>query len=225
MSYILHIDTSGSMGLIALSKSGKPVAREVNESERDHASTINLHIEAVLKRANIAINDLNAIAVIGGPGSYTGLRIGLATAKGLCYAAEKPLLLYNKLDVMCLQQASEDTSKKYDSYISILPARQQEYFIARYDNTKACTLTPQHIHKNELENLLSHLQGHTLIAGVLNEDLNLKGNIDLTQLTSFNEDFWFSQTFENYKEKGFTDIANATPFYLKEAYTTQSKKV
>ncbi len=224
MSYILHIDTSGSKGLIALSKDGIELLKKENENERDHASTINLIIENLMKNVEISFSDLDAIAVIGGPGSYTGLRIGLATAKGLCYALQKPLLLHNKLDIMCLQHLEE--SKGYDHYISILVAREGEYFICGYNAQAENTIPSQHIHQAKLENLLNSLNGKIILIGNTFENYTTQRLFfKYVEATSFNKNYWYKQSLADYHNKSFADIAHATPIYLKEAFTTTSKKI
>src|ERR1035437_1453422 len=100
MQYLLHIDTSTDTGVVALNCDGVILAYKVNEEARNHASTINIMIEKLLAGVKISLSDLDGIVVCAGPGSYTGLRIGLATAKGLCYALNVPLILDNKLTLL-----------------------------------------------------------------------------------------------------------------------------
>ncbi len=219
MAYILHIDTSTQTGRVALAYNGEEISKRINAEERDHASVINDYIEAVLKDAGIKFDELDAVAVIGGPGSYTGLRISLATAKGLCYALQKPLLMHNRLHLMCLQKIEEQPG--YDSYISLLPARENEFFTAAYNGFKECIYPPQHIHQKELEELLGSLQGKILLSG--NAALTLPTFISYMPAANFSEQIWYEQTHEDFQEKKFADLAAATPFYLKSVYTTQKK--
>lgn len=164
MNNILHIDTSGSNGLVAITGDGMLIAEKINENERDHAAVINLNIESVVKDAGITMNMLSAIAVVGGPGSYTGLRIGLATAKGLCYALDKPLLLYNKLDLMCMELL-QNFEHQYEYYLSILPARHNEYFICGYNKHEENFLAAQHIHEDSLIKTMKSITGKTIVVG------------------------------------------------------------
>src|SRR5882672_2766392 len=100
MEYLLHIDTSTDTGLLAIGCDGQLLAHSMIEESRNHAGTINNMINSLLADAHISFRQLSAVAVCAGPGSYPGLRIGLATAKVLCYALEKPLILDNKLTVL-----------------------------------------------------------------------------------------------------------------------------
>jgi tRNA threonylcarbamoyladenosine biosynthesis protein TsaB len=100
MSLILCIDTSQSDAGIYLGEEGKLVDFSLNGNMQDHASWIHVAIAELLKRQKRTVTELSAIAVIEGPGSYTGLRVGMATAKGLCYALQIPLITESSLKAM-----------------------------------------------------------------------------------------------------------------------------
>lgn len=219
MAYILHIDTSTQVGLVALVHDKKEISKRINEEERDHASVINVHIDTVLKEAGIGFGELDAVAVIGGPGSYTGLRIGLATAKGLCYALQKPLLMHNRLNLICMQLIEEHPN--YDYHMSLLPARQDEFFIAVYNGEKKCIHAAQHIYQKDLEELLGSLNGKVILSG--NADLRFNHSITYLPYDNFDEKIWYDKADEDFQLKHFADLAAATPFYLKSVYTKQKK--
>lgn len=102
MSLILCIETATSVCSVSLSKDGTVIAlREINE-QKAHASEITVFIEEVLKASNVSIKNLDAVAVSKGPGSYTGLRIGVSAAKGICYGLEIPLISVDTLYSMAL---------------------------------------------------------------------------------------------------------------------------
>src|SRR5690606_6328985 len=96
--------------------------------------------------------DIAAMVVCAGPGSYTGLRIGMAAAKGLCYALDKPLLSQSRLELLAYR-AFKQHGKKYEQYITLLVARDKEYFIGAYDSEMRCVVTPQHIVESQLAEL------------------------------------------------------------------------
>jgi len=102
MALILNIDTSTDYASIALAMDGKLVELMKNPALRDHASWIHLAIHELLIKCGYTLQDLQAIAVTAGPGSYTGLRIGMSTAKGLCYVLKVPLIAVNTLKVMAI---------------------------------------------------------------------------------------------------------------------------
>jgi tRNA threonylcarbamoyladenosine biosynthesis protein TsaB len=101
MTYILHLETATKVCSVALSKDGELIAiKEIAEENYSHAENITLFIEDVLKQAEISIKDLHAVSVSSGPGSYTGLRIGVSTAKGLCYPLNIPLIAIDSLKAL-----------------------------------------------------------------------------------------------------------------------------
>lgn len=220
MSYILHIDTSGSTAITALSRQGRLSFFLKNKETRNHASNINGMIEGLLKKAGVSLSELDAISVVGGPGSYTGLRIGLATAKAFCYVLDKPLLMSNKLDLLALQHFNNFRSDK--AVGAILPAREKEYFFVLYDKNGIQKESPKHVFQETLIETLHEFGNDLVLAGEINEEIR---NIAAGTKIQFVEDkeidleFWALNTFSNYKTKSFENPATADPFYLKQAFT------
>ena len=105
MSYILNIETATKVCSVAIGKDGELIALKETEAEKSHSTVITLFIREVLKETGITLSDLDAVAVSKGPGSYTGLRIGVSTAKGLCYSLDKPLIAVSTLQAMALGAA------------------------------------------------------------------------------------------------------------------------
>src|SRR5579872_492479 len=102
MGLILQIETATAACSVALAKDGELLGiKEINE-RNIHAEVVTLFIDELINGAGISYNDLNAIAVSCGPGSYTGLRIGVSTAKGLCFALDRPLIAIETLESMAL---------------------------------------------------------------------------------------------------------------------------
>ena len=106
MAIILHIDTATEFASVCLSDKLNILAFEANIEQKNHASFLQPAIKKIMQEMNISLIDIDAISVTNGPGSYTGLRVGLASAKGLCFALNKPLILLNTLEVMA--EASKD---------------------------------------------------------------------------------------------------------------------
>src|SRR6476620_6551204 len=101
MSYILNIETATRNCSVAVAKNGEVlICREIAETDYSHAEKLHVFIEETLTDCNLNFTDLNAIAVSKGPGSYTGLRIGVSAAKGLCYALGIPLIAVDTLQVL-----------------------------------------------------------------------------------------------------------------------------
>lgn len=131
MSLILNIDTSLSIASIAISKDGGLVAWD-RHNARDENGWLHERIPGVLKESGFTISQLSAVATSIGPGSYTGLRIGLAAAKGLCFALDIPLIAINTLKMIAT--AVQDECEEDGLICPMIDARRMEVFTAMYDN-------------------------------------------------------------------------------------------
>ncbi len=227
MAYILHIDTSSEIGILALAKDGKLLAIREQTNARNHAATINNDIDGLLADNNIGIPDIAAFCVNGGPGSYTGLRIGLATAKGYCYATEKPLMMHNRLLMLNLA-AIADTNSNATVYMSVLQAREGEYFIAVYDKELNILCEPQHINAIDIAKLTATLKGKICLTGHIDEMIidSFNGR-DIIANDTKQPDFvaWAAYAFDEFNCNRIVSLANAEPFYLKQVYTHKPKNV
>ena len=138
MAFILNIDTATEYAGVCISDAGNILAKEESNEQKNHAIFVQSAIKKILSELALKPVSIAAIAVTQGPGSYTGLRVGLASAKGLCYALNKPLILINTLEVMAL--ASIEATKISGTDISkflfspMIDARRQEVFTALYDS-------------------------------------------------------------------------------------------
>jgi tRNA threonylcarbamoyladenosine biosynthesis protein TsaB len=135
LAKLLIIDTALEEAIVALSKDGKIIAELTNIETHSHASFIQVAIAKLLEAQQIAINELDAIAVTLGPGSYTGLRVGLATAKGIAYTLQKPLIGLSTLNAMAFAaiKLSYQTIPAPFHIFSMIDARRMEVFGAIYD--------------------------------------------------------------------------------------------
>jgi tRNA threonylcarbamoyladenosine biosynthesis protein TsaB len=128
---ILNIETSTTLCSVSLAKAGKVLtSKEVNEGYT-HAENLHVFIEEVLTKAKIRAKDLNAIGVGSGPGSYTGLRIGVSAAKGLAYVLQVPLIAINTLQIMTAMAFRENRSDSL--FCPMLDARRMEVYVAIFD--------------------------------------------------------------------------------------------
>ena len=121
---ILNIDTATEEGGVCITVDGNTVAIRVSSEQKDHAAWVQPAIQDVLKEAGYTMRDINAVAVTAGPGSYTGLRVGMATAKGICYALQLPLITEITLKVMAyaardVYDAGKDDELLYCPYMEI----------------------------------------------------------------------------------------------------------
>lgn len=133
MALILNIDTSSSLCSICLAEDGRLLDERNELSENKHASVLTDLIGDLLKSNNVRLDDLSALAVSSGPGSYTGLRIGTAVAKGICYGLNKPLIAVSTLQGIA-HRMSEILKDPAGIYIAMLDARRANVYMAIYDD-------------------------------------------------------------------------------------------
>ncbi len=134
MAFILNLDCSSTIAYVSIAKDGEILALKKNTVQKDHASFLHTTIKELLIEINIKPDDLSAISVADGPGSYTGLRVAMATAKGLAYSLDIPLICFHNFLALAAQ-AIKMTSNKSGFYIPVIDARRMEVFTATYDNS------------------------------------------------------------------------------------------
>lgn len=220
MKYLLHIDTSTDLGTVAIGADGELIALKINEGGRNHAATINLLIEDLLAGVGLKFSDLSGIVVCAGPGSYTGLRIGMATAKGLCYALDIPLFLHNRLTLLAYQ-FSQVHKLEYDYYAALLLAREKEYFFAVYDKNFNCDIFPQHIVEKQYNELISSFTGVFLVTDVLDSEID-KLSVNIVKIDkniTIDVKMWVYYSFNCFIEGKSENLFLSEPFYLKQVYT------
>jgi len=219
-TYLLYIDTSSDTGTVAISRDEKLLAYKSNTDSRNHAAFINGMIDEVLAEAGISLQQLNGLVVCAGPGSYTGLRIGMATAKGLCYVLDKPLFLHNKLTLLCWQQYYNDP-KKQGTYTAILTAREKEYFISAHDNNFVCIVRPQHILSDKLNDFIPSDKETLIITDndFISQNLLNNSKIRIVKNVSIIVEHWIIYALEDFKCNISVNLSSAEPFYLKQVYT------
>lgn len=140
MSLLLCIDTTTNVCSVALVKDGQLIGQKEDRKKQTHASLLTIFIQELLQQHQYTLQDLTAIAISSGPGSYTGLRIGTTTAKGLCYSLAIPLLAIDTLAALswrCIQQHGH-TLNKDCLYVPLMDARRMEVYTAIYDGKLTC---------------------------------------------------------------------------------------
>src|SRR5882724_775033 len=145
MSLILNIDTSVDAASVCLAQDGEVLQQAANGQQKDHASWLHVAISKILQHAGFRISDVQAVAVSIGPGSYTGLRVGLSTTKGICYAMNIPLIAIGTLDMIAFAAKDQDA----DLICPMIDARRMEVFTALYDQKLKQIMPPQAIILNE----------------------------------------------------------------------------
>jgi tRNA threonylcarbamoyladenosine biosynthesis protein TsaB len=133
MSLILSLETSVKICSVAIHDQGKLVSTREIHIEHSHASKLAVLIDEVINDARIAIDKLKAVAVSSGPGSYTGLRIGTSTAKGLCYALDIPLISIGSLELLAYQMSKQNPSQAF--LCPMIDARRMEVYCEVFDSS------------------------------------------------------------------------------------------
>ena len=223
MENILLIDTATPYCSVALSRNGVVEhVRETNETNA-HARVVTVFIDEVLKAGNLWPADLSAVAVSMGPGSYTGLRIGVSAAKGLCYALELPLIAISTLQAMAwgMAQKVEREIRQRDDVIfcPLMDARRMEVYTARF-STKMEQVGEIEAVVIDDESLQLWPEKKVVLAG----DGLAKAKTILQKLPQaiFIDDFTPSAAYmaelahRKFENNDFEDVAYCEPFYLKE---------
>ena len=223
MAYILNIETSTTNCSVALSKNGKVIGlKEDNSLDYSHAERLHIYIDEVLKTAQISKNQLNAIAISKGPGSYTGLRIGVSAAKGLCFALNIPLI-----SVPTLEALAHQIENPKGTIVAMLDARRMEVYSAIYDvqhnlvrSTVAEVLNPE-----SYQELLELSSVYFIGNGVQKtKAIITHKNAQFVDNKLPSAKQMCALSFDRFKTKDFEDVAYFEPFYLKDFIAIPSKK-
>lgn len=218
MALILNIDTAVEAASVCLAKNGQVVSIAANEKLKDHAKWLHPAIKEIFEKTGMKIQQLDAVAVTEGPGSYTGLRIGMAAAKGICYALNKPLITLNTL------QAMANAAKRHATGIlcPMIDARRMEVFTALYSpelemiKQPAAILLNEKSFEEELEkNIIFFFgNGSNKFREITKNPNAVFGNVimDASSMADLAE--------KKFSQGVFANLAYSEPLYLKEFYTT-----
>ncbi len=222
MNYILNIDTAVETASICIAKNGESIALRTNPYQKDHAAWLQTTIKDLMSETGLHLAQLQAVAVSAGPGSYTGLRVGMATAKGLCYALQLPLILVNTLQMMAVAALQEPTNL----LCPLIDARRLEVFTAVYDKQLNEVMASKNLILNE-SSFIELLQKNTItffgngsikLQSILQHPNAVFKNIEATAIhLGF-------LSFQHYQTRQFSDIAYSEPYYGKEFYSPEPKK-
>jgi len=223
MALILNIDTATEEAGICLAANGDIVAMAVNPDQRDHAAWLHIAVEKMMRDAGSHMKDLDAVAVTSGPGSYTGLRVGMAAAKGFCYALDIPLITENKLKVMAM--AARDRIAQDALLCPMIDARRMEVFTAIYkiDLEEIMPTTAMVIDQHSFEQYLSDRQ-MSFFGGGSNKckPIITAPSAAFIEI-NYNPGYLGILSFLRYLQREFTEVAYSEPAYTKEFYTHTKK--
>ena len=234
MALILNIETSTTVCSVSVTLNGLVQGIKESNEEKTHAKLLTIFIDQLLKELNYKIDDFDAVAVSKGPGSYTGLRIGVSTAKGLCYAKDIPLIAINTLQAMANGMILKANSKEisFDDFknsvlVPMIDARRMEVYSAFFNSKGEFTrdVKAEIIDENSYQDILANRKmiffgdGSEKIKEIIkHENAIFVGNVypSSNSMASLSELAFQNNEFEN--------VAYFEPFYLKDFVATVPKK-
>lgn len=218
MTYILNIETATKNCSVSLAKNGETfLCKEIAEQGYSHAEKLHVFIEEIVNEANVNFSEIKAVAVSKGPGSYTGLRIGVSAAKGLCYALQIPLISIDTMQVLA-KKANVD-----GLIVPMIDARRMEVYSAIFDknhnkikDVEAEVLT---------ENSYQDYNETVYFVGDCQEKcqtvLTKENFIFLPEIVFPSANEMSILSFEKFQDNDFEDVAYFEPFYLKDFMMTK----
>lgn len=224
MAVILNIETSSTNCSVSIGKNGDLISLvEKDDAQYSHSEKLHLFIKEALKNASLSFSDIDAIAVSKGPGSYTGLRIGISTAKGFCFSLDKPLISLNTLETLSHQLKIDE-----GVIVPMLDARRMEVYSAVFDKdhheiraTRAEIITPESF-GTYLNEEVVYLMGpgaekcKEVITGSNIQVVTSKHVPSAREMARLSE--------KKFKTNDFEDVAYFEPYYLKDFVVTRPKK-
>ncbi|PCJ23338.1 MAG: tRNA (adenosine(37)-N6)-threonylcarbamoyltransferase complex dimerization subunit type 1 TsaB [Flavobacteriales bacterium] len=226
MSIILGLETSTKICSVAVSDGDKLLALREEGGEYSHSEKLTVFIQSTLKEARLKLPDIDAVAVSKGPGSYTGLRIGVSVAKGLCYALNKPLIAVDTLQAMALGMSK---AEDLGLYCAMIDARRMEVYTAIYDlnNNMIEEVSAKIIDKDSFENYLK--ENKVVFFGdgsdKCKEVLNGNTNATFSDKGLPSAQYINQIALEKFNCQNFEDVAYFEPYYLKDFIATTPKKL
>lgn len=230
MPYILYLETATKICSVAVANDETLISLKETSVVNSHSSLITLYAEQVVKEANIEFSDLEAVCVSMGPGSYTGLRIGVSTAKGFCYALNIPLIAVNTLQSMARLFSTEHPELKKDILLCpMIDARRMEVFTAFFDKhaTFIRETNADIINEESYSDILSK---NSVIffgdgADKCMQFLAHSTNSMFDDTFKISSKGMISLAFQKFQEKQFENVAYFEPYYLKDFIATIPRKL
>jgi len=223
MNYILNIHTTTETAIVNLCDGPDLLITKENSNPRQHAAFLHVAVHQILQETDIRPQELKVIGVTGGPGSYTGIRVGLASAKGLTFALNIPLIILNTLEVLALS-AIENIRDKNALYFPMIDAQRMEVFTVLYNHELFEVIPPSAIvlTENSFKNIIAKETVYFFGSGAHKfKEIN-------PQLPSswFTDDQISSKTlgalcWQKFQKKQFDNISDSSPYYIKDFYTVK----
>ena len=223
LTFILNIETSTKNCSVSIAKCGELISlKEINNGEYSHAEMLHPLIKEALIESKLTIDQIDAIAVGKGPGSYTGLRIGISAAKGLCFANDIPLISINSLEIL-----AHSTLIHKGYIVPMIDARRMEVYSAIFDESyQAIRETKAEI--IDVNSFSDKIQNHTIYfvgdGAEKCEEIILNKNARFVKNKFPSAKEMVKLSYPKYKNNNTEDVAYFEPFYLKNFIATQEKK-
>lgn len=228
MAYILNIDTATSVCSVSIAENGKLIAIKESSDEKSHSSMLTVFIEEILNKAGIKIENIDAVAVSGGPGSYTGLRIGVSAAKGICYGLNIPLISVDNLYALATFEIEKiNNVQKNALFCPMIDARRMEVYcqIVNGNNeiikdTFAEIITEESFAEFSEEKIYYFGNGAEKCMSVLDSK-----KFELIPNIVNSSEKMIKISYEKFLNKQFENLAYYEPFYLKDFVAKPSKQL
>ena len=229
MGLIINIETATTVCSVNLAKDGVIISERESREDKSHASLLTVFIEQLLNEQKLQVSELDAIAVSKGPGSYTGLRIGVSAAKGLCYGGDVPLISINTLYSLASFANNNRIEKAFNKYYlcPMIDARRMEVYTAIYDQSmnEIKSTSAEIIDEHSFAEILGNNQVYFFGNGAdkCRETITHKNAHFISDIESTAQGM-VNQTEQAFNNKQFEDLAYFEPYYLKDFVATTPKK-
>lgn len=228
MALILNIETSTEVCSVAIARNGSVIHSRQNLSGQNHAMLVTVFINELLVESNLTMEQLDAVAVSGGPGSYTGLRIGVSVAKGLCYASRLPMIAITSLEAMAHHVITIHDNFQYPEsgnilFCPMIDARRMEVYTSFYD-TNGIQIRGIQADIIDHQSYLPYLENNTVFffgngAAKCRNAISHPHAIFIDGIITTAENM-VSLAERDFKLQKFADVAYYEPFYLKDFVAT-----
>ena len=228
MPRLLLIETSTSLCSAALAEDGRIVCSRRSTEPRAHASLTAVFVKEMLEESGWTVRELDAVAVSAGPGSYTGLRVGSSTAKGLCFGGQVPLIAVSTLDILARQAIEAGLPEGCKAILPMVDARRMEVYTAVYspEGARLTDISPVILDENSFADLFAS-GPVTVIGDAAEKFAPLRATADGSVFMQCcpEASAMLVPAIRKYEKKEFEDTAYFEPFYLKQFIATTPKKL
>ncbi|MBN1949703.1 MAG: tRNA (adenosine(37)-N6)-threonylcarbamoyltransferase complex dimerization subunit type 1 TsaB [Bacteroidales bacterium] len=231
MSKILHIETATNVCSVAISDGEQILVQKETREGRSHATILSVFIREAMAEAGLTATMLDAVAISKGPGSYTGLRIGVSTAKGICYAADLPLISVSTLESMALGFITAERHEVGGAgdtlYLPMIDARRMEVYTAAYDRelNEVMKIQARVIDGSSFKDLAEQNKLKLFGSGADKlTDIFKNDRIQIIESFKLSASYMVPLALNNYVRSDFVNLAYFEPYYLKDFITTVPKK-